>query len=119
MCEHGFLFMLYCFILPHLSHLVKKKYVPCKYRSGRGAFDGCLRGGLINIFAKPLDKIAFLCYTYRDNGVWLRLVERVVRVHEVAGSNPVTPTNFIRWASAHRMKFIGLSDDEPLVPKER
>ena len=29
----------------------------------------------------------------RKNGVWLSLVERYVRDVEVAGSNPVTPTN--------------------------
>ncbi len=29
----------------------------------------------------------------RKDGVWLSLVERYVRDVEVAGSNPVTPTN--------------------------
>ncbi len=28
-------------------------------------------------------------------GMWLSLVERVVRDDEVAGSNPVIPTNFL------------------------
>ena len=42
---------------------------------------------------KCIDKPLRPCYNNTvDFGVWHSLVVRMVRVHEVAGSNPVTPT---------------------------
>ena len=40
-----------------------------------------------------LDKSLDLMHNKQVGGVWLSLVERYVRDVEVAGSNPVTPTN--------------------------
>ena len=44
-----------------------------------------------------------------DNGVWLSLVERIVRDDEVAGSNPVTPTIETNTVCIRFFGFIGNS----------
>lgn len=44
------------------------------------------------IYLALLHKYVIIYKSYLYNGVWLSLVERVVRDYEAAGSNPVTPT---------------------------
>ncbi len=52
-------------------------------------------------------------------GVWLRLVERVVRVHEVAGSNPVTPTKEKpKGFTPLAFLLLDLSDLRLAIPQE-
>ena len=41
-------------------------------------------------------KYAIIYKSHLNIGVWLSLVERVVRDYEAAGSNPVTPTKKAR-----------------------
>ena len=49
---------------------------------------------ILHHHAKQVEIFAKLCYNMlTDIEVWLSLVERYVRVVEVAGSNPVTSTN--------------------------
>ena len=44
--------------------------------------------------------------TLYNIGVWLSLVERLVRDQEAGGSNPLTPTKKKRQFSARRLSFL-------------
>ena len=66
-------------IVAHLFALVK-------------GFRKIFRPAFFENFAKSLDKREKMCYNRVCVGVWLSLVECLVRDQEAAGSSPVTPT---------------------------
>ena len=59
-----------------------------------------------------LDSLAVLHYIvgrFDTDGMWLSLVEHLVRDQGVGGSNPLSPTNFIKHLQMHEVDHLELA----------